>query len=111
MNWTLIGLLALNLVCATLADAAAKMWAIHSGYKWFFAALSISLFTFVTFALVVREGGLAIGSTVALLLTIVTTVFIGVFFFKEHVTPGQWIGIGVGIFSILLILEVIKIKS
>ena len=110
MNWILIGLLALNLIFAALADTAAKMWAVHSGYKWFLIALSISLFTFATFALVIREGGLAIGSTIALLLTIVTTVCIGFFFFKEQVTLGQWLGIGLGLFSILLILEVIKFK-
>ncbi|HBZ73501.1 TPA: hypothetical protein DEO28_03255 [Candidatus Dependentiae bacterium] len=110
MNWTLIGLLAVNLIFSTLADTAAKMWAVHAGYKWFFVALSISVVTFITFALVVREGGLAIGSTIALLLTIITTVCVGFFVFKEAVTLGQWLGIGLGLLSILFILEIFKLK-
>lgn len=110
MNWTLIGLLAINLIFSTLADTAAKMWAINPGHKWFWIALSISIGTFITFALVIREGGLAIGSTIALLLTILTTVSIGFFIFKEPVTLGQWLGIGLGLLSILFILEVFKFK-
>jgi len=83
---------------------------LDAGYKWFFVALSISVVTFITFALVVREGGLAIGSTIALLLTIITTVCVGFFVFKEAVTLGQWLGIGLGLLSILFILEIFKLK-
>jgi drug/metabolite transporter (DMT)-like permease len=110
MKWTLIGLLAINLVFATVSDTAAKMWAMNYGSKWLFIALVISLGAFVTFSMVIREGGLAVGSTIALLLTIMTTVFIGSYFFKENVSFGQWIGIGLGLFSILLISEVIKLR-
>jgi len=61
--------------------------------------------------LVVREGGLAVGSTIALLLTILSTVLIGFLIFKETVALGQWLGIGLGLIAIPLILGVIKFST
>jgi drug/metabolite transporter (DMT)-like permease len=108
MKWTLLGILAVNLIFATLSDTAVKMWAVHPGQKWFLIAFFINVLTFTSFAYVIKEGGLAVGSTVALLLTIFTTVCIGFFFFKEQVTMMQWFGIGLGLFSIALVLGLIK---
>jgi hypothetical protein len=108
MNWILLGFLAINLTLATLGDIAAKIWAINSSPKWFLVSLGINIVTVITFMFVVREGGLAIGSSIALLLTMITLTCAGFFIFHEHITLSQWVGIGLGILSASLMLGLLK---
>ena len=108
MNWSLLGFLALNLAIALTGNALAKTWALDPTPRNFAWALGVGLFTVVSFMLVVRAGGLASGSSIALLLTLMGNIAIGVLFFQETISLGQWIGIVLGCVAACLILNVIK---
>ena len=109
MNWALIGLLAINLVFALAGETTAKYWAIHQTKTLLALGLTLTLITQVFFMLIVREGGLAIGGSIALVLTLIGTTLIGALFFKEILTYGQWFGIILGIISALFILNIVKL--
>lgn len=105
-----MGFLAINLILATLGDIAAKIWAVNPTQKWFLISMGINIVTLITFMFVIREGGLAIGSSIALLLTMMALTCAGFFIFKEHISLEQWIGIGLGIFAVVLMLGLLKFK-
>ena len=105
MNWNLIGLLVINLAFALASDAFAKVWSVNHQARWFYMALVLGIGAIITFMLVVRSGGLSVGSTIALILTMVGNVLIGLYFFKEVLVPMQWIGIILGFIAVLLVLR------
>src|SRR5690349_13519454 len=96
INWLFLGFLGLNFVLSTTADTAAKVWAINPELKWLLITVTLSDITSITYMLVAREPGLAIGGAIMLLLTLSSTFVIGLLFFKEHVATGQWVGIVLG---------------
>ena len=104
-NLSLIGILAINLALALTGDALAKVWAVTNQTRWFYASLGLGIITFISFMLVVRHGGLSVGSTIALILTMIGNVVIGLSFFKETLVPTQWVGIILGLIAVLLILR------
>lgn len=108
MNWALIGLLALNVGFALTTNVLAKMWALHQQPRALAVALSTGLLAIVTFILIIRAGGLAVGSSVALLLTLIGNVLFGFLYFKEVLSTGQWAGIILGFVAVLLILNILK---
>ncbi|HEV7702054.1 MAG TPA: hypothetical protein VGO63_01245 [Candidatus Paceibacterota bacterium] len=108
-NWLLIGFLGLNLILSTAGDTAAKVWAITPGYKWLCITVALSGLASVTWMLVVRQSGLAVGGAIMLLFTLSSTFLIGFLFFKEPITSGQWIGIALGFIAILFLASIIKI--
>src|SRR4051812_34883441 len=110
-NWNLIGLLIINLILALTGDALAKVWAVNHEARWFYIALAIGIVTIISFMLVVRSGGLTVGSTVALILTMIGNVLVGLFFFKETLLPTQWIGLALGFLAVLFMLNVIPIPK
>jgi drug/metabolite transporter (DMT)-like permease len=93
ISWLLIGLIILNFILATAGDTSAKMWAVHPGQKWFLITILLSALTSLSFMLIIRQSGLAIGSTIMFLLTMVSAFLIGYLVFKEQVSNGQWVGI------------------
>jgi drug/metabolite transporter (DMT)-like permease len=108
MNWLLIGVVALNLSFSTLSDIAAKYWGITNNNTWLYIGLVLNLPTVFFYMNAIRLGGLAITTPVILLLTIIISVTLGYLMFRESVTASQWLGIGIGIFSILLISGLLK---
>lgn len=111
INWVLLGFVALNLTFSTIGDICAKLWGLSNGHKWFYIGLAVNLITIAAFMAIVRLGGLAIATSVVLILTIMINVFLGYIIFHEKVTPGQWFGVGLGLIAILLILEVFKFNN
>lgn len=103
MNWLLIGVVALNLIFSTLSDVMAKYWGITNSNLWLWIGLAFNIPTVFFYMSAIRLGGLAITTTIMLVLTMTISVGLGYFIFHELVTPSQWLGIGAGIFSILLI--------
>jgi drug/metabolite transporter (DMT)-like permease len=106
-----IVLLGLNFILSTAGDTAAKLWAINPGQKWLLITIAINVFTTISFMLVIRQSGLAVGSTIMLLLTMVSTFLIGYLIFKEQITSGQWVGIALGFCAVLFLLNVIQIPN
>lgn len=105
MNWSLVGFLAINFVFSTTGDILAKVWGVTGDIRWFYTVLALGVFTSITFMLVVRSGGLSVGSTVALLLTMIANITVGVFFFNEALMVSQWFGIALGLVAAILILR------
>lgn len=109
-SWFFIGFLVLNFVLSTAGDTAAKLWAINPGQKWFWITVALSLVTSISFMLVVREGGLTVGSTIMLLLTMLSTALIGLLVFGERVDTSQWIGFVFGFIAVFFLLGIIRIS-
>ncbi len=103
INWLLIGVVALNLIFSTICDVFAKYWGITNNQNWLYAGLAINLLTVFFYMYSIRLGGLAITTSVILLITIAISVVLGFFFFHEQVSTSQWVGIGVGFLAIILI--------
>jgi drug/metabolite transporter (DMT)-like permease len=110
VNWLFIAFLGLNFILSTAGDTAAKLWAINPGQKWLWITLGINVFTSLTFMLVIRQSGLAIGSTIMLLLTMASTFLIGFLIFKEHIATGQWVGIALAFVAVLFLSNIFKIS-
>jgi drug/metabolite transporter (DMT)-like permease len=108
MNWTLLGALAVNLVCALAGSVSIKLMTVHPSKVVIAAWIFFVIVTQVSMLLVVRAGGLAEGAGVAVVLTFIGTVLLGVLFFQEALTISQWIGIILGIISALLILNLMR---
>ncbi|HEY4513234.1 MAG TPA: hypothetical protein VJH06_01840 [Candidatus Paceibacterota bacterium] len=109
MDWILIGLLGLNFVLSTTADSISKLWAMHPGSKWSFITIGLSILTTISWMLVVRRAGLTAGSAIMLLLTMISTVLIGLFVFKEQLTRGQGVGVALGFIAALFLLNIVRI--
>ncbi|HEV3245147.1 MAG TPA: EamA family transporter [Candidatus Paceibacterota bacterium] len=103
IDWLLIEVVALNSFFSTICDMCAKYWGITGSQYWLYAGLAINLFTVFFYMYAIRLGGLAITTSVILLITIAISVALGFFFFHEQVHLSQWIGIGVGFVAITLI--------
>ena len=111
ITWLFIGFLVLNFVLSTAGDTSAKVWADNPGLKWFVITIILSAITSVSFMLVIRQSGLAVGSTIMLLLTMVSTFLIGFLVFKEHITLGQWTGVVLGFVAILFLTGLMRIPN
>jgi drug/metabolite transporter (DMT)-like permease len=107
-NWPIILIVITNLTFSLLGDICAKLWGIQNNSKWLYIGLALNIVTVLAWMMIVRYAGLAIPTTVVLILTIILNVTLGFIVFQEKINPGQWFGIGLGILSILLILEVFK---
>ena len=108
MNWMLFGALALNLVCALAGSVTIKLMTVHPTKIVIAMWIFFVIVTQLSMLLVVRSGGLSEGAGVAVVLTFIGTVLIGVLFFQEVLTVGQWIGIVLGVISALLVLNVVR---
>ncbi len=109
MDWRLIGLLGLNFIFSTTGDSVSKIWAMHPHLKWAFITIGFSICAAISWMLVVRRAGLAVGSSIMLLLTMLSTVLIGLLLFKEQVTRGQSAGLVLGFLAALFLLNIIRI--
>jgi drug/metabolite transporter (DMT)-like permease len=111
INWLFLGFLGLNFILSTAGDTAAKVWAINPGQKWLWITVLLSAITSISFMLVIRQSGLTVGSTIMLLLTMLSTSLIGgLLIFKEHVTMGQWVGLVLAFVAVLFLSNIIKIN-
>jgi drug/metabolite transporter (DMT)-like permease len=103
-------LLGLNFIFSASGDTLSKLWATHPGSKlWSSIVLACAVLAAFTWVLVVRRTGLAIGSSIMLLLTMIATVLAGLFIFKEQVTIGEGFGVILGVIAALFLLKIVQI--
>jgi drug/metabolite transporter (DMT)-like permease len=102
-NWLLIVVVILNLTFSTISDVFAKYWGITNDQNWLYAGLAVNALTVFFYMYSIRLGGLAITTSVILLITIAISVGLGFFLFHEQVHASQWVGIGVGFIAVVLI--------
>ncbi|MBU6323589.1 MAG: hypothetical protein KGI41_03810 [Patescibacteria group bacterium] len=108
--WLLIALLGLNFLFSATGDSLSKMWATYpSSRLWAVLVLGCSVLAAVTWMLVIRRTGLAVGSSIMLLLTMIATVLAGLFMYKEQITRGEGIGVVLGIVAALFLLNIIRL--
>jgi EamA domain-containing membrane protein RarD len=108
INWPIILAVAINLTFSTFGDISAKLWGLTSNQRWFYIGLPINIITIIAFMFIVRLGGLAIPTTIVLILTILINVILGFLLFKEVVSFEQFIGVGLAIIAIPLLLGISK---
>lgn len=108
MNWLLIGVVVLNLTFSTLSDICAKFWGIQNNQNWLYLGLALNVATTFFYMAAIRLGGLAITTSIILLITIAISVALGFLAFHEHITISQWIGIGIGFIAVALISGLIS---
>ena len=104
----LVGVIALNLIFSTVGDAMAKIWGITNHLLWLWVGLGINVFTIFFFMVAVKLGGLAVNTTIILILTIVLNVFVGFLIFHEKIAPVQWFGIALGLIAIVFVADLFK---
>lgn len=107
--WLLVGVIALNLLFSTVGDALAKVWGITNNLQWLWIGLGINIFTIFFFMLAVKLGGLAVNTTIILILTIILNVLVGFLIFHEKIAPIQWFGIALGIVAIVFVANLFKL--
>jgi drug/metabolite transporter (DMT)-like permease len=110
INWLLVGVIALNLLFSTIGDVFAKLWGLTDNMQWLYIGLAVNVVTIFLFMLAVKIGGLALNTTVILILTIMINVLLGFFIFHEKIGPIQWAGIALGLVSVVLVLNLFKIS-
>jgi drug/metabolite transporter (DMT)-like permease len=110
MNPLYIAMLA-NLTFSTLGDWLAKMWGITNNNTYLYIALAVSLATSYFYFATVKYGGLTVGPSVVLILTMCISVAMGYLLFHEEVSHIQWAGIALGLVSVILILDVFSTKG
>ena len=103
INWSLVAVVILNLFFSTVCDVFAKYWSITNNHNWLVAGLALNFVTVFFYMDLIRLGGLAITTSIILLITIAISVSLGFFLFHEQVHVSQWIGIGTGLLSVVLI--------
>jgi drug/metabolite transporter (DMT)-like permease len=81
----------------------------NQNMNWFYFGLAFNLVAVTTFTFLIRFGGLAISTSVVLLLTILINVLFGYLLFQEKIEPLQWIGIGLGLIAVILISNLYKV--
>ena len=102
MNWLLpLGIL---IFFECVADIFSKNWAMKGGWILATGALAAYLLanTFWLFAL--RNGsGLGKGAVIFSICSAVIAIMLGVFIYNEHITKLQYLGVFLGIISLVLI--------
>lgn len=100
----LVGI-AILLVFETVADIFAKEYSLHTTWWLWMGSFGAYMLANVFWLVAMKNGaGLARGTTLFVLGTLVLGVVIGAVFYREHVTVTQWIGIALGIVSSLFLL-------
>jgi multidrug transporter EmrE-like cation transporter len=107
MNWITLTIVAINLAFSVVGDVCAKLWGTSNDYRWLVFGISANIITILAWMLIVKRDGLAIPTTIVLVITICLNVGLGFLVFDEKIHLEQWLGIGLGILSILLILDVL----
>ena len=103
VDWMLISVVALNLIFSTICDVFAKYWGITGNQEWLYAGLAVNLLTVFFYMYSIRLGGLAITTSIILLITISISVALGFFIFHEPVNTTQWVGIALAFIAVILI--------
>ena len=108
MSWFLVLAVGLNLIFSTICDILSKYWGITNNIKFLYVGLTLNLITAFFYMFAVKVGGLAITTSIMLLLTMAISVSLGFIFFHEQVSTSQWVGIILGFFSVVLISGVFR---
>lgn len=103
MPW-IVGI-AILLLFESIADIFAKEYSLRNAWWLWSGAIIAYLLANVFWLVAMKNGaGLARGTTLFVIGTLILGVLIGSVLYREHVTVSQWIGIALGIISSLFLL-------
>lgn len=103
MSPLFFAVLVLNLTLSTIADVSTTVSRVSNNLNWFYVGLAFNILAVSTFTFLIRIGGLAISTSIILLLTILINVLFGAIMFHENITYLQWAGIAIGFVAVILI--------
>ena len=109
MSPVFIIFLAINLTLSTIADVLTTVSRVTNNINWFYLGLAFNVAAVSVFTFLVRIGGLAISTSIILLLTILINVLFGFLMFHEKIEPLQWVGIGLGFVAVILVSNMYKL--
>jgi multidrug transporter EmrE-like cation transporter len=102
MNW--IAFLSIVIVFELVADVFSKEWSLHSSPLYWIAATGAYLIANIFWLFALKNGvGLGRGVVIFAVVTAVVASIIGIVFYKEQLEKIQLVGVGIGIFSLVLI--------
>lgn len=92
-----------------LGDFCAKNWGIKG--SWFYLALTFTLYLFggIMMILTIKKSSLSLAVSSVPLISIMAGITFGYFYFGERLSSTQYLGIGIGICALILILFPIKL--
>ncbi len=94
----------LSALTTLFGDITAKVWADKNNHAFFALTILFYLAASVTFPLALKFGKLSVINAFASVIIVVLTTLAGIFLFKEKLAPLQFIGIGLGIIAIILLV-------
>jgi len=87
----------------TIGDIVMKKWVINSSIPLFIAGLGIYLVGLIFLAISFKYKNIAVASTIFVIFNITTLSIVSWFCFKETLTTFQFVGIALGISSIIFL--------
>ena len=86
-----------------LCDSLSTNWAKTSNFSSVAMVVVLSPLAYILFGLLASRVNLAIAGSLVNLMIMIGAVLVGLFYFKEHVTMLQWIGIGLGVVAVVIL--------
>ena len=86
-----------------LCDSLSTNWAKTSSASSVVMVVLLSPLAYILFGLLASRVNLSIAGSLVNLMIMIGAVLVGLLYFKEHVTILQWIGIGLGGISIVIL--------
>jgi drug/metabolite transporter (DMT)-like permease len=92
-----------------LGDFCAKNWGVKG--NWFYLALTFTLYLFggIMMILAIKKSSLSLAVSSVPLISIMAGITFGYFYFGERLSATQYLGVGIGICALTLILFPIKL--
>lgn len=87
----------------TVGDIVMKKWVISNSTPIFVSGLTIYLVGLIFLAQSFKYKNIAAASTIFVIFNIITLSIVSWFYFKEALTPFQFVGIALGIASIIFL--------
>ena len=87
----------------TIGDIFLKKWSIDYKYLYYGFGMVAYVIGIILFSLTLREKWLAVANTILQTTNIAFLAIISYFFFHEHLTPIQMVGIALSILSVVLL--------
>src|SRR3989344_6283722 len=86
------------------ADIVSKEWTLRGKLLWGLGALALYVVANSFWLFALKDGaGLARGAAIFSVASAILAVFIGILMYKETVTTLEWIGIALGVISLVFI--------
>ncbi|MFH0834454.1 MAG: EamA family transporter [Patescibacteria group bacterium] len=91
-------------ICYVLGDFFGKMWSVKNTSFWLASSLAIYFLGSVLFISAIKKSSLSLAVATAPLAIALTGILFGYFYFGERLSIFQYLGIGLGVIALALLL-------